>query len=326
MNDVRPEALDPASLESRQLGPVTIFFGYQQGKYPYGNSFLVTGSNQTAIIDPSLGMVARKSQLPEVDLVIHSHTHEDHISGTHLFKDAPWFAHKDDALGLESLDGLMTMYGLPPATDSAFRVEVEENFYYPHGGSNAGAVISFSDSHEFDLGGVTIKVIHTPGHTRGHCCFKVSWGASPAEQLVYLGDIELTGFGPYYGDAWSSLSDFEDSMALIREIDVHYWLTFHHKGLIEGREQFLSMLDKFESMIDDREQRLLAYVEEPRSLEEIVEHRFVYRPGQTGTFVDSVERISMGMHLERLMARGIVAVQGGRYQVVSQVLREKPNE
>ena len=312
-DNIHPEKMDPASLASRQLGPVTILFGHEQGKYPYGNSFLVQGSQQSVIVDPCLGMVVRRDQLPTVDMVIHSHTHEDHISGTHLFRGIPWLAHEDDALGLESLDGLMTMYGLPPETDAAFRVEVEENFYYPHGGE----VTRFRHGDVFDLGGVTLEVIHTPGHTRGHCCFLVTWGDTASERLVYLGDIELTGFGPYYGDAWSSLADFEKSMDLLRQVDAHWWLTFHHKGLVEGRETFLAMLDKFESMIDDREQRLLTYLAEPRSIDEIVAHRFVYRPGQTGTFIDSVEKISMSQHLDRLMRQGRVAQKQDTYVVAA---------
>ncbi|MBO6701456.1 MAG: MBL fold metallo-hydrolase [Pseudomonadales bacterium] len=314
---MRPEELDPGTLENRRVGPITVLFGYENGKYPYGNSFLVEGEEQSVMIDPCLGVVARRDALPKVDMVIHSHTHEDHIAGTHLFSDVPWYAHSEDALGLKSIDGLMDIYGLPPGeTYDAFLAEIDSAFYYPHEGSSAGAVRTFEEGHSFDLGGVTIDVLHTPGHTRGHSCFLVSWGDSREERFVYLGDIELTGFGPYYGDAWSNLKDFESSMRRLKEVDAHWWLTFHHKGLIEGRETFLAMLEKFSAMIDDRESRLLDYIVAPRTLDEIVEHRFVYRPGQTGFLIDMTERRSMLQHLERLMASGVVALTNDHYQVV----------
>ena len=176
-------------------------------------------------------------------------------------------------------------------------------------------MISFSDGDVLDFGGVTLEVLHTPGHTRGHSCFIVSWGEAVDEKFVYLGDIELTGFGPYYGDAWSSLVDFEDSIEKLRHVDAGWWLTFHHKGLIESRGQFLVMLDAFASMIDTREENLLEYIREPRTMDEIVAHRFVYRPGQTGFMVDEVERRSMGMHLARLLSTGRVRFDDDRFVV-----------
>lgn len=311
---MRPEDIDPADLVDQKIGPVTILFGFENGKYPYGNSLIVTGSRQTAIIDPCLGVVARKDVLPSIDRVIHSHAHEDHIAGTHLFRGLPWHVHTLDALGLESIEGLMEIYGTPPGPGfDAFRQEIETSFYYPAGGE----VQPFEEGHVFDLGDVTVTVLHTPGHTRGHCCFLIEWGKEVTEKLVYLGDIELTGFGPYYGDAWSDLADFEKSIARLKHVDAGWWLTFHHKGLVEGRETFLAMLDSFEAMIQDRESRLIEFIKEPRSMDDIVEHRFVYRPGQTGFIIDQTERRSMTMHLDRLIEKGHVTVSGGTYQMAS---------
>ena len=48
-------------LEERQIGSVTVLFGESGGKYPDGNSLLVRGSEESALIDPSLGVVARAS-------------------------------------------------------------------------------------------------------------------------------------------------------------------------------------------------------------------------------------------------------------------------
>jgi hypothetical protein len=64
-----------------------------------------------------------------------------------------------------------------------------------------------------------------------------------------------------------------------------------------------------------REERLLAYLAEaPRSLDEIAEHRFVYRPADPVPFAAPVERRSMGLHLERLIRQGRVReVEPGRF-------------
>lgn len=301
--------MSSAAVEDQNLGPLTILFGVDNGKYPQGNSLLVKGSNMSALIDPSLGVVERKDRLPHADMILLSHIHEDHVAGLHLYPDVPCHCHEADALGLHDLSGMMEIYGFEGDGGSDFETTVLEEFFY----QPRPDVQTFADGEKFDMGDVSIEVIHTPGHTRGHCCFLIEWSGGA---LVYLGDIELTGFGPYYGDAWSSLVDFEASIEKLKTISVENWLTFHHKGLVESRQQFLEMLESFRGMIDFREQNLLAFLSEPRTMDEIVAHRFVYRPGTGGSMVDQIERRSMDMHLTRLKASGRVQQQGQQYEVI----------
>ena len=283
-------------LTERVIGPLTILFGRENGKYPQGNTLVVKGQKKTVMIDPSLGVVDRKANLPDVDMVLLTHVHEDHIAGLHLFPEASCFAHAEDAQGLASLSGLMEIFGYEGEPAAAWKASVVEDYFY----QSRPDVQSFSNGDKFDLGGVSIEIIHTPGHTRGHSCLLIDWENND-ERLCVLGDIDLTSFGPYYGDGWSSLVDFEQSLELLKSVEAHWWLTFHHKGLIEGRGEFLTMLEKYSKMIDSRESRLLAYLSEPRSLDQIVEHQFIYRPGTGGVMVDQIERRSMRMHLERLL-------------------------
>jgi glyoxylase-like metal-dependent hydrolase (beta-lactamase superfamily II) len=227
-----------------------------------------------------------------------SHAHEDHLAGVHLFPSAPCHVPEADLLGARSLDGLMQIYGMSPATDAAFRQVIVDTFHYIERPDARG----YADGAVFDLGGgVSIRAIHAPGHTRGHSLLHVE----PAS-VLYLGDIDLTSFGPYYGDAWSSLPDFERSLALVRELPARYYATFHQAGVIEGRAAMLEKLERFAGVIRTREERLLAYLTEPRTLAEIVAHRFVYRPTDKVLFADDVERRSMSQHLARLIAEGRV--------------------
>ena len=302
------------SLSSKDpaFGPVTLLEGPGQGRYPEGNSLLVQGTKETVIIDPSLGLLGRNGPPPSVARVLNSHCHEDHIAGNHLFPDVPWHMHALDAPGLHSIDAFLEIYGFPPAIEDPFRSILLRDFHFV---ARPDPEI-LDEGDVVDLGGVQIRVLHTPGHTRGHCCFLIEWNADAAQRrLLYLGDIELTRFGPYYGDAWSNLQDFEDSLRRVREIEADWYATFHHIGVLKGRSAFLERLDVFEAKITEREERLLDFLAEPHDMAEIVSHRFIYRPSDDIPFADGVERRSMEQHLERLVASGRVrCLSAARFQ------------
>jgi hypothetical protein len=68
-------------------------------------------------------------------------------------------------------------------------------------------------------------------------------------------------------------------------------------------------------VIDRRHTSMLAFLTEPRSVEEMVVERFIYRPNVEGPYIDSVERRSAQLHLARMIERGEAAeVAPGRYQ------------
>lgn len=282
---------------------VTVLLGADGGRYPSGNSVLVRGSGETALIDPSVTVVERGVPI-QVDAVINSHAHEDHLAGNGTFPHARVHIHDDDLPGAQSVDGLMDVYGLAGEARSKFSQEVIEEFHFTPRPDAQG----FSDGATFDLGGATIEAMHLPGHTRGHSGFAIG-------NVFFLSDIDLTGFGPYYGDAWSSLEQFDDSLRKVRDVEADWYVTFHHKGIIEGRERFLELVDAFHAVIERRHAAMLDFLAEPRTVAEMVSHRFVYRPHVEHTFADSVEERTAELHLNRMVDRGEVAeVESGRWQ------------
>ena len=156
-------------MQDRRLGDaVTVLIGARGGKYPHGNSVLVRGASETVLIDPSLSLIGR-APLPRIDRVVNSHCHEDHIAGNHLFPTVPWHVHAADVVGLRSLDDMMAIYGYAAAIDAAFRHVVVDEFHY----AARPDATAYADGDVFDLGGTRIRVLHAPGHTRGHCCLHI---------------------------------------------------------------------------------------------------------------------------------------------------------
>ena len=298
------------SAADHRIGRVRVLGGVQNGKYPAGNSLWVEGTARAAVIDPSLSLLERREELAgRADIVLLSHAHEDHTAGLGLFADAQVQVHRQDLVGLSGIDGLMQIYGYGGELAAITRDWVLGQFAQVPRPDAVG----FEDGACFELGGSTVRVFHTPGHTRGHCVFRIE-----PEGVLFLGDIELSSFGPYYGDAWSDLADFERSIELIRGLDANVWVSFHHVGVIEERAVFLERLDRFAARITEREQAMLAFLAEPRSLAQMIAHRFVYPAHANLPFIDAVERRTLEQHLARLQGQGRVeALVDGRYAALA---------
>jgi glyoxylase-like metal-dependent hydrolase (beta-lactamase superfamily II) len=297
------------SAADHRIGRVRVLGGAQNGKYPAGNSLWVEGTERAAVIDPSLSLLERREELAgRADMVLLSHAHEDHTAGLGLFANAPVHVHHQDLVGLSGIDGLMQIYGYGGELAERTRAWVLEQFAQVPRPDAVG----FEDGACFALGGSTVRVFHAPGHTRGHCVFRIE-----PEGVLFLGDIELSSFGPYYGDAWSDLADFERSIELIRGLDANVWVSFHHVGVIEHRAGFLERLERFAARITEREQAMLAFLAEPRTLPEMIAHRFVYPAHAKLPFIDAVERRTLEQHLARLQQQGRISeLEQGRYVLV----------
>jgi glyoxylase-like metal-dependent hydrolase (beta-lactamase superfamily II) len=109
-------------------------------------------------------------------MVLHTHGHLDHAGGTaevarSLDSKVPIGLHPDDLELYRSLPRQAMMFGMeadaPPEPD--LRLE--------HG-------------QRLTVGGLTLEVRHTPGHSPGGVCFVVSGAADP---LVIVGDVLFAG-------------------------------------------------------------------------------------------------------------------------------------
>jgi glyoxylase-like metal-dependent hydrolase (beta-lactamase superfamily II) len=291
-----------------ELGPVRVWLGESGGRYPDGNQVLVQGADTLAAFDTPLVSDRLGSEFEAADLVILGHVHEDHVAGLHRVKNAAVHVHTGDVEAARSWDGLARHYGYSPEILAELHTKLCREFHY----QPRADALAYRDGTVWQLGGgVSVRAIHMPGHTSGHSVLMVEPG-----DIAFVGDIDLSSFGPYYGDATSSLSEFRATLKRLRTLHAQVWITSHHKGVITDRTAFLAALDAFERQIQVREDRLLALLDAgPQTLEELVQQRILYRPGAKALWLDSAERRSISQHLAELMAQSIVGeIEGGRFE------------
>lgn len=163
----------------------------EYGHWEKAHSYLVMGTERAALVDSGLGIgdisavVHRLTELPVV--VLTTHAHWDHTGGHRHFDDVR--VHPADADWLR--------HGIPVPTQEVRRTLLREAFnatppasfepetWEPFRGEPTALL---SDGDQVDLGGRTLRVLHTPGHSPGHLCFH-----DGETGLLFTGDLVYRG-------------------------------------------------------------------------------------------------------------------------------------
>ncbi|MCD6679656.1 MAG: MBL fold metallo-hydrolase [Burkholderiaceae bacterium] len=288
------------------FGRVRVYFGEKNGKYPDGNQVVVRGADTLAAFDTPLVAERIGEALESAELVVLGHVHEDHMAGLHRLPTAKVYAHERDVEAARSWDGLAAHYGLSGSVKDAMHEKIRREFHYVA----RPDAIAYRDGDSWDLGRTRVRATHMPGHTAGHCVL-----VAEPDGVAFIGDIDLSGFGPYYGDASSDLGAFRRSLARLPELEAKVWITSHHRGVYDDREAFLDALRAYAAKIDERSERLLAMLRErPRTLDELAEARLLYPADHEEVWVLDAERRTIAQHLDELIGQDRVdADDEGRY-------------
>lgn len=273
--------------EQRLSEHVTLLRGVDDGTYPRGNPLLVRAGDTTIQIDASLDHPA-----PDVDLVLVSHYHEDHVVGLGETKAAVAI-HERDLPGVQSWEDFIRLMDVDEET---FGEDMRRKFRWSERPDAKG----FAADAVFDVGGgVRIHVVPLPGHTIGQCGFLIE-----PDGVLYIADVDLMAFGPMYADLGSTLSDVRTSLKRCAEVDAGIYTTFHHKGPYFERDEYLADLAVHAGALDAREQRLRALLAEgPITPKEAVGRGVVYRvDGRRPWYADAVEEVMVAQHLAELEA------------------------
>ena len=215
----------------------------------YGHSeethaYLLCGSERAVLIDTGLGVANIRAVTDGLTalpiLAVATHAHWDHIGGYGYYEDI--------AIHEAERDWLSVRFPLPPEAVRANLLrgarslppDFDPESYRVFQGAPRRIL---RDGDRLELGGRSLTVIHTPGHSPGHCCFY-----EPERGVLYTGDLIYAGCL----DAFYPSTDpqaFLRSVRRVRALEAGRILPAHHRidipvGMIGAVEAGLGELER----------------------------------------------------------------------------------
>jgi len=286
------------------VGPLWLVVGEGQGRFPRSNSILIRDADSSALIDTGCGIPVLRNLADQIDLVINTHTHPDHSAGNFVFAGRPILVPEEGASTAGDLQALSERFFHESELRPVWRRFIREQM----GWSNQTPTGTFGG--EFKVGSTTLVAIAAPGHTVDHHCL-----FAPDHGALISADIDLTRFGPWYGHPESDLAQFRRSIEAVRALKPTVVISAHRPP-VRG-DDVGAALDRFAGVFDEREQRILSFLEQEQSWDEIVDvaliyGRFPYAPALMRSWEGEMAR----KHLDELVADGRVGQQGDRFRAV----------
>ncbi|HXG51646.1 MAG TPA: MBL fold metallo-hydrolase [candidate division Zixibacteria bacterium] len=227
---------------------------------------LPADSNLDGIIEQAEAMGAKR-----IEKILLTHIHSDHCGG---------------ALALRKRTG------------------AKLGIHRSRAGYLGGEDFQYNDGDRIAFGGGELRVVHTPGHESGHCCFYET-----SERVLFSGD-HILGYGtsvirPPDGD----MADYLRSLERLLEIPISLILPGH--GPLIGKPEA-----KIREYIDHRMMRERQVIEALRAghdtIGAITEEIYVEVSGP----LKNVAEFSVQAHLIKLISEGRVGRDGARYRLL----------
>lgn len=193
--------------------------------------YLVSGKEKTCLIDTGMGLGSLKNYIEKdlnkkVDFVILTHGHLDHCGGVYEFTDLPIYMNRVDIeLGNDSNKVENRFNSL------SRRFEITKNEVQPN--IDFDIVKDLKDGDEFDLGGLTLQAVFTPGHTHGMTMILIK-----EERTILFGDgcgVGVLLFLPYS----TSVEEYYETLKNLKKREDEYDKIIRNHGTCESEKDLL---------------------------------------------------------------------------------------
>jgi len=262
------------------------------GRFPYCNG-LIIDTEVKVLVDTGFGRscIDEIIKSGEVEVIINTHYHLDHAFGNRYFPQAKIWAHTLDAPVLRSPKQFMAYTGLNET------IGFPDPLQFPGGPISREVDRELVDGEVLDFGQLSLQVIHAPGHTPGHIALY-----EPQAGILFSGDVDLTPFGPWYGNLRSDLEEFISSIRCLMELKPRVLVT-GHSGIVTENIQ-----DRFKEYLDKlvfREEQILEHLNTAKTIEELVDLKIIYhRFPEPLRLYRFFEEVMIRKHLQYLIRQG----------------------
>ncbi|MHA1489226.1 MAG: MBL fold metallo-hydrolase [Promethearchaeota archaeon] len=148
------------------------------------NLFLILGTHTALLLDTGCGLYPLKPIVDELIgkrklLVFNTHCHWDHVLGNEEFGEV--YIHENEVALISK------PYDVSHLKDSPCEIVkryASKNFSIPP----ARVIKKLKDKDIFDLGEISIEIVHTPGHSPGSICLLSSKGELFTSDVAYYGE------------------------------------------------------------------------------------------------------------------------------------------
>jgi hydroxyacylglutathione hydrolase len=280
----------------RRIGPIMIIEGPNHSKVPFSRSLYIDCKDRVLIdtgADPA--ELRRLDDQYGVDLVINTHYHPDHTLHNHLFRNAEKWINPLEFETIQSIEGIAKGNGVyqewGPEGVEALRKHFPKEWV-----QNLGEISGiYQYEEEYNFSGVRVNFLHTPGHTNGYTS-----PYFPDLGVVYTGDFDMTTFGPWYFGTDGDIDEFIASSKRLLELDADTYITGHQKGVFT-KQEFKDAMDKFLTIIDQRDETIEKLVRQGMNFEELTNIGIFYPKKMLNVMIlKTWERSGIRKHLQRL--------------------------
>jgi glyoxylase-like metal-dependent hydrolase (beta-lactamase superfamily II) len=234
-----------------------------------------------------------------VDVLILSHCHIDHRLTIREIADVPVWCHKKEAPYLRDKTLFLSATGITRSGFDLMRLIDSADGLF-----DVTISRTLVDGEKIDLGGLTLVILHTAGHSPGHLAFYI-----PEYELLFSADVDLTPFGPFYGHDFAEIDDFINSIDKLKNLEARIVAT-GHAGPFEGHVS--SYLTDYKEVIFRRERLVLERLTQPRSLEYFKGRNLMFRSyPDPSDLIQWFELVHIEKHLKRLSNLGKVRHNDG---------------
>ena len=213
-----------------------------KGEDTSSHSYLIRGDYKNVLIDSGVDKNFSKLQkslltlglkIRDIDIVINTHEHFDHIGANRYFQDYSLIAaHRFAATKITVEDRYVTMYKSGDLNEPSLRVH-----------------LWLESKSRFDLGNYSLNIIHTPGHTSGSICIY-----EPVRKILFTGDTVFAGGTLSYIGESGSVGDYIDSISHLETRKINELYPGHGKVSKSPEEDMQKAILNARALLRDEEE------------------------------------------------------------------------